>query len=162
MSRQQSRGRTVAFCGTLSLAMIILACAQAQDRNARQLLDTLPEVASRFDPEAIGSAAPGSAGVFASAAIPARYALERGDWAGAVRLEPRPSKYPYTEALTYFARALGAARIGDTTTLRSSIDALQRIHQQLGRTQRRPRVGNRNPQRRLGVRGEGGILPLEQ
>lgn len=103
----------------------------AQDRNARRLLDSLPEVASRFNPEAIGSAAPGSAGVFALAAIPARYALERGDWAGAVKLEPRPSKYPYTEALTYFARALGAARIGDTTTLRSSIDALQRIKQQL-------------------------------
>jgi hypothetical protein len=103
----------------------------AQDRNARHLLDALPEVASRFDPEAIGSAAPGSAGVFALAAIPARYALERGDWAGAVKLEPHASKYPYTEALTYFARALGAARLGDATTLRSSSDALQRISQQL-------------------------------
>jgi hypothetical protein len=103
----------------------------AQDRNARRLLDSLPEVASRFNPEAIGSAAPGSAGVFALAAIPARYALERGRWAEAVKLEPHASKYPYTEALTYFARALGAARIGDAATVRASIDALQRIQQQL-------------------------------
>ena len=56
---------------------------------------------------------PGSAGVFALAAIPARYALERGAWAEAATLEPQPSKFPYTEALTYFARAIGAARIGD-------------------------------------------------
>ena len=85
-----------------------------QDNRARALLEALPEVASRFDPEAIGSAAPGSAGVFALAAIPARYALERGAWADAATLDPRPSKFPYTEALSHFARALGAARIGDT------------------------------------------------
>ena len=47
---------------------------------------------ARFDPEAIGSAAPGSAGVFALAAIPARYALERGAWAEAAKLVPQPSR----------------------------------------------------------------------
>jgi hypothetical protein len=102
-----------------------------QDARARQLLDTLPDVAARFDPEAIGSAAPGSAGLFALAAIPARYALERGSWADAAKLEPRSSKFPYTEAVTYFARALGAGRVGDAATVRSSIDALQRIQRQL-------------------------------
>ena len=49
---------------------------------------------ARFDPDAIGSAAPGSAGVFALAAIPARYALERGAWAEAAVLVPQPSRYP--------------------------------------------------------------------
>ena len=78
-----------------------------------------PRSRSRFDPDAIGSAAPGSAGVFALAAIPARYALERGDWADAAKLETHPGKYPYTEALTHFARALGAARTGDVATVRS-------------------------------------------
>ena len=102
-----------------------------QDNRARALLETLPEVESRFDPEAIGSAAPGSAGVFALAAIPARYALERGAWADAARLDPRPSKFPYTAALSHFARALGAARIGDPATVRDSIDALERIQRQL-------------------------------
>jgi tetratricopeptide (TPR) repeat protein len=103
----------------------------AQDASARRILDGLPEVAARFDPEAVGSAAPGSAGVFALAAIPARYALERGAWAEAAKLEPHPSKYPYTEALTYFARAIGAAHTGDTATVRASIEALQKIQQQL-------------------------------
>jgi len=103
----------------------------AQDGDAKTMLDALPEVASRFNPEAIGSAAPGSAGIFALAAIPARYALERGSWAAAARLEPHPSKFPYTEALTYFARAIGGARIADTATVRASIEALQKIHDQL-------------------------------
>ena len=69
-------------------------CRRRRTRGARQLLDALPEVAARFDPDAIGSAAPGSAGVFALAAIPARYALERGAWAEAAKLEPQPSKFP--------------------------------------------------------------------
>jgi tetratricopeptide (TPR) repeat protein len=103
----------------------------AQDRGARQMVDALPELAARFNPDAVASAAPGSAGVFALAAIPARYALERGAWAEAARLEPHASKFPYTEALTYFARAIGAARIGDTATVRSSIEALQKIQDQL-------------------------------
>jgi hypothetical protein len=108
-----------------------------QDRSARQLLDSLPEVQSRFNPDATGSAAPGSAGLFALAAIPARYALERGAWADAAKLEPRPSRYLYPDALTWYARAIGAARIGDTATVRSSIDKLQDIQQQLAAAQER-------------------------
>ncbi len=103
----------------------------AQDGAARGILDALPEVKARFDPNAIGSAAPGSAGVFALATIPARYALERGAWAEAARLVPQPSRYPYTEAITYFARALGAARTGDAAAVRSAIDALTTIGHRL-------------------------------
>src|SRR5207302_2894105 len=90
-----------------------------------------------FDPDAIGSAAPGSAGVFALAAIPARYALERGRWAEAAKLEPRPSRVLYADAMTYFARALGAAHTGDTATARSSIDALQQIGERLAQATER-------------------------
>ena len=54
------------------------------------------------------------AGAFALAAGPARYAMERGDWKMAAQLEPRPSQYPYVDAMTHFARAVGAARLGDT------------------------------------------------
>ena len=61
------------------------------------------------------------------AAIPARYALERGAWAEAAALEPHSNSYPYTEALTYFARALGAAHTGAIATIKASVDALQRI-----------------------------------
>ena len=103
----------------------------AQDTAARGILESLPEVKARFNPDAIGSAAPGLAGVFALAAIPARYALERGDWAAAARLVPQPSRYPYTDALTHFAKAIGAARSGDAGTTRSAIEALNTIKNQL-------------------------------
>jgi tetratricopeptide (TPR) repeat protein len=102
-----------------------------QDAAARKLLEGLPEVRARFNPDAIGSAAPGSAGVFALAAIPARNALEHGAWGDAVKLEPQPSRYLYPEGLTHFARALGAARSGDAATARAAIDALQTIQDQL-------------------------------
>lgn len=103
----------------------------AQDAAARRLVDSLPAIAKRFDPAAVRSAAPGSAGVFALAAMPARYTLERGAWVDAAKLEPHPSQFPYAEAMTYFARALGAARTGDTATARSAVDALQQIRDRL-------------------------------
>jgi hypothetical protein len=102
-----------------------------QDEAARGVLVALPEVKARFDPEAIGSAAPGSAGVFALAAIPARYALERGAWAAAAKLVPQPSRYLYADALTYFANALGAARTGDPIATRAAIAALTSIKDRL-------------------------------
>jgi hypothetical protein len=102
-----------------------------QDAKARALVAELPSVEARFDPEAIGSAAPGSAGVFALAAMPARYALERGAWADAAKLPVQASKYPYTIAITQFARAIGAGRTGDVETIRSAIDALTDLQRQL-------------------------------
>jgi len=103
----------------------------AQDGAARGILDALPDVKSRFDPAAVGSAAPGSAGVFALAAIPARYALERGAWADAAKLAPHPSGYLYADSQTYFAKALGAARTGDAAATRSAIDVLTTIEARL-------------------------------
>jgi hypothetical protein len=55
----------------------------------------------------------GGANTFALAAIPARYAMERGQWADAAMLKPYPApNTPYTEAITHFARAVGLARSG--------------------------------------------------
>jgi tetratricopeptide (TPR) repeat protein len=102
-----------------------------QDAAARRLLDSLPEIAARFDPDALGSAAPGAAGVFALAAIPARWALERHAWGEAARLEPRPSRFPFADAITHFARGIGASRAGDQQAARSEIDALEEIHRRL-------------------------------
>jgi len=103
----------------------------AQDGAARALLDSLPEIAGRFDPAAVGGAAPPLAGFFALAAIPARYTLERAAWADAVTLTPKPSPFPHTEAMTYFARALGAAHLRQTPPIREAIDALQQIRDRL-------------------------------
>ena len=70
-------------------------------RGARDASTRCRRSAARFDPDAHRRRrAPGSAGVFALAAIPARYALERGAWADAAALEPQPSRYPYADAMT--------------------------------------------------------------
>jgi hypothetical protein len=105
----------------------------AQDRAAGQLTEGLRQIAARFDPNRVGSAAPGSAGVFALAAIPARYALERLAWGEATKLELRPSRFPQADAITWFARGIGAARAGDLETARAAIDALQQLEAQLAK-----------------------------
>jgi predicted Zn-dependent protease len=58
---------------------------------------------------------------YAYAAMPARIALERGDWKGAASLALQPaadaypwSRYPQAEAINAFARGVGAARSGDS------------------------------------------------
>jgi len=99
--------------------------------EAKAILDGLPALAARFDQTAITGAAPASAGVFALAAIPARWVLERRAWAEAAALEPRASDYPYTEAMTYFARSLGASRTGDLAKATASADSLASIQQRL-------------------------------
>ena len=102
-----------------------------KDSEAKAILDGLPALAARFDANAVTGAAPGSAGVFALAAIPARWALERRAWREAAALEPKASAYPYTEAMTYLARALGASHTGDLAKSRISIDSLASIQQRL-------------------------------
>src|SRR3989441_6777026 len=104
----------------------------AQDEAAERLLKSLPEIASRFDPKVVISGAAGpSAGYFALAAIPARYALERQDWKQAAQLTPRETPFPYTEAMTWFARGLGLARLRQAPTAQQSVTALEQIRERL-------------------------------
>src|SRR6266849_991638 len=101
---------------------------------ARRIVDSLPEIATRFDPKAVISGAGGPAvGYFALAAIPARYALERQDWKQAVQLPLRETPFPYTDALTWFARGLSAGRLGQATAANESATALQRIRERLSK-----------------------------
>jgi tetratricopeptide (TPR) repeat protein len=102
-----------------------------REAAARAIVERLPDLAARFDPTVIRGAAPGSAGVFALAAIPARYALERGAWEEAVALKPASTAFPYAEAMTHFARALGAARLKRVPVARESIDSLDAIVRRL-------------------------------
>jgi len=105
-----------------------------QDAAARQVLNSLPEIASRFDPKiVIGGAGGPAVGYFALAAIPARYALEHQDWKQAAQLMPRETPFPHTEAMTWFARGLGAARLGQAQAANASATALQGIREQLSK-----------------------------
>jgi tetratricopeptide (TPR) repeat protein len=79
---------------------------------------------------------PDIAAVYARAAIPARYAVEREQWDEAAALAyPPASKFPYIDAMTSFARAVGAARTGnplsaskDAVRLAASVDVLKAAH----------------------------------
>jgi tetratricopeptide (TPR) repeat protein len=65
------------------------------------------------------------AGATARAAVPARYMLERQDWQGAAQLQPIGTGFPMAEAITYFARAMGGARSGDTAAAQADIEKLK-------------------------------------
>jgi tetratricopeptide (TPR) repeat protein len=103
----------------------------ARDREARAIADevaAIPAIAT----EHLGRA-------FALAAIPARYALERHRWDEAARLTPRPADYPWdrfpqAEAITHFARAVGAARSGDVATARGAAERLATLRDTLAAT----------------------------
>ena len=102
-----------------------------QDAAVRKLLESLTELETRLRASAGGGAAPPLAGPFALAAVRARWAIERRDWAAAAALEPRATDFPYTEAMTHFARALGAAHTQALADARRSIAALEQIHDRL-------------------------------
>lgn len=105
-----------------------------RDQAARRIVDSLPDISSRFDPKAVLSGAGGpSVGYFALAAIPARYALERQDWEQAAKLTVRETTFPHTDAMTWFARGLGAARLGQASAANEATAALQQIRAGLSR-----------------------------
>ncbi len=105
-----------------------------QDEAAAAIVNSLPEIASRFDPKAVLiGAGPPAAGYFALAAIPARYALERQDWQQAEGLALRETPFPYTDAMTWFARGLGAARLGHDAAANEAATALTRIQERLSK-----------------------------
>jgi hypothetical protein len=108
----------------------------AQDAAAKKILDGLTEIIGRPSPAGGRGDMPGMpgmganpAGGWAAAAIPARWTVERGAWSEAAALTPRPSAQPFVEAITHFARALGAARSGKPDLAREAIDQLTALHE---------------------------------
>jgi tetratricopeptide (TPR) repeat protein len=93
----------------------------ARDDDTRKLIQTQSEFK-----------APGVVFGYARAAIPARYALERGMWKEAAAVETVQTPLPFVNAMRNFTRALGAARSGnpaaaegDLLALDKSIEALK-------------------------------------
>ncbi len=65
------------------------------------------------------------------AALSARVALERDDWAAAATLPIKPGSPTALGAVTRFARGLGAARSGDTAAARAEAEAIAAIEASL-------------------------------
>lgn len=103
----------------------------AQDKQARGVLDELFKL-RKVEPESFKAA-------HAFTAIPARYALERRQWAEAARLTlPQDAlvgfpwgRFRWAEAHVHFARAVGAARNGDAAAARQEVKKLAAIRQAL-------------------------------
>jgi hypothetical protein len=99
-----------------------------QDGKVKEIVDALYAI-NKVDANTFAAA-------YAFAAIPARYALERRQWAEAAALKVHPadfpwSDFPYAEAMIYFARSLGASRSGDTASASKDIERLSSIQRSL-------------------------------
>jgi tetratricopeptide (TPR) repeat protein len=94
-----------------------------QDSKAKALIDETAGIKKVLGPV--------SAGNTARAAVPARYFLERQDWKGAAQLQPLGTPFPPAEAITHFARAMGAARSGDAAAAEADIAKLNQLRQGL-------------------------------
>ena len=93
----------------------------AQDQQAARMIEKALATPPRGDrPPSLGDAT-------ARAALPARYALERADWAAAAALTLTPTPFPQADSLTRFARALGMARTGNLAGARAEIEAMQTL-----------------------------------
>jgi len=100
----------------------------AQDRKAKDVVDLALKIENDLVARKHDSGL--RARPFGVAAMEARWALERLDWATAASLPPRPSpRYPMAESVPHFARAVGLARSGrpdEATADISRLAALQK------------------------------------
>ena len=94
----------------------------ARDAEARRAIDEAMKV---------GGVSARFVAPYAMAAMPARFAFERGAWQEAAKLQPPGSTYPFVEAITYFARSVGAARSGDLAAARKDAEQLESFHKAL-------------------------------
>ena len=103
----------------------------AQDKQAARVLAELYKI-QKVEPETFKVA-------YSFTAIPARYALERRQWKEAATLPfPPPElktfpwqRFQWATAHIHFARAVGAARTGDTASARLELEKLTAIQKAL-------------------------------
>ena len=99
---------------------------RGQDQKAKEALQRVLEV-ENYQPH------PASA--YGIAAAQARYALERRQWNEAAQLPLQThdtypwDHFPEHEAITYWARGLGAAKTGNLDAARATVDTLEAFHQ---------------------------------
>lgn len=96
-----------------------------QDRAARAVIEHSMAVAKKIDHFVTA---------YAYAAMPARYALERGDWTSAATLPLDPpagaitwAKHPQAEAMNAYGRGIGAAMSGDPAGAQVEVKRLQAL-----------------------------------
>jgi tetratricopeptide (TPR) repeat protein len=126
-ARKQSKPGELSLHYIHAMDYLIYAYLQlAQDQKALVTLKTINSVEKYQD---------SFASAYGIAAAQARYSLELREWEKAANLELRThstfpwNKYPGFEAITYFARGLGAGRSNDLIKARASIRELDRLYE---------------------------------
>jgi tetratricopeptide (TPR) repeat protein len=113
--------------------MVYAHLQMGQDREAKRLLETsaaLQKSAGGLEQRSpTGALLPVQT---AYAAIPARYAIERGAWNEAVALPVQPTS-PAADAITHFTRAIAFARLKNPGNARKEIDSLQTLRDELAK-----------------------------
>jgi tetratricopeptide (TPR) repeat protein len=69
--------------------------------------------------------------VYALVAFPARYELEMHHWSEAASLTPVKGAHSGDDSITYWARAIGAARSGNVSQARADVDHIDAIYKTL-------------------------------
>ena len=100
----------------------------AQDQEAKEALEA-PPAGRPDDPQYMNW-------LYAMGTSPARYAVERHQWAEAAALPVPPNTFPggrwaWTEANLHFARSLGASHTGKTEAARKEIEQLASLRDAL-------------------------------
>lgn len=100
---------------------------KGEDEQARHVIQEMPE--------AEAGAPLYFATIYAHAAVPARYAVERRQWKEAAEL-PKPENFPggryaWADAAIHFARGLGAARTGHVDQARRDVEKLASFRETL-------------------------------
>ncbi|MEX2662808.1 MAG: hypothetical protein WD227_12835, partial [Vicinamibacterales bacterium] len=99
----------------------------AQDRDARRVLGELQSIMAEVNTKEQY----GQVGYYAAAAIPARVALERAAWSEAASLTPAKTAFTFIDAMTHFARAVGAARSGQPAAAKADAQMLADLRAKL-------------------------------
>src|SRR5260370_33573876 len=102
----------------------------AQDDQAKKALDVAVNIQNDLNARKHESTL--RAGPFGIAAMEARWALQRLDWAAAANLPLRPNRYPYAESVPHFARAVGLARSGRPDAANSALERLPAVNKAPG------------------------------
>ena len=103
-----------------------------EDQNAVEVWNNLKDLEGPYQVHV--------ASAYTFAAVPARIALEKQEWASASSLEARiPETYPWDrfpamEAISYYAIALGAAKSGNTQLAVQTISTLAELEKRTAKT----------------------------
>ncbi len=109
-------------------AMDFLVYAYLQsgrDADAKRVIDELKAMPQMHDMYGMGY----DQHVSALVALEAAYALERHQWTEAAELTPVAAARPSDNAMTYWARGIGAARSGDLAGAKKNLAEIESIHQ---------------------------------